>query len=124
MDNCVFCEIIRTETAPGFIDHEAEYGDNDGWPVVSFIPLNPVTPGHRLFVPKPHFESAPNGIFTSSHAFIMAAEWAAHRKEVHCNIITSHGKDATQSILHTHIHYVPRHEGDGLLLPWSNQIKE
>ena len=124
MTDCVFCEIIRTEVAEGFIDHEMEYvvdGEPEGFPVVSFIPLNPVTNGHRLFVPKYHFESAAIGVLSSGPAFTMACEWANHRKDVACNIITSHGEEATQTIFHTHIHYVPRREGDGLLLPWSNQ---
>jgi histidine triad (HIT) family protein len=37
------------------------------------------------------------------------------------NFITSAGKAATQSVMHLHIHIVPRQEGDGLLLPWSGQ---
>ena len=37
------------------------------------------------------------------------------------NLITSIGAAATQTVFHLHVHVVPRHEGDGLLLPWSNQ---
>jgi hypothetical protein len=41
-----------------------------------------------------------------------------------CNLITSVGADATQSVRHLHIHVVPRREGDGLMLPWSGQLQE
>jgi histidine triad (HIT) family protein len=37
------------------------------------------------------------------------------------NIITSIGRVATQSVFHLHVHIVPRHEGDGLCLPWTGQ---
>ena len=36
-------------------------------------------------------------------------------------LITNIGPAATQSVWHLHVHVVPRTEGDGLLLPWSNQ---
>ncbi len=114
--DCVFCEIIRTGVAEEFIDHEEYEGI---WPVVSFVPLNPVVPGHRLFVPKHHFESSVIAMMSSSSAFILANEWAHNHNKQDCNIITSHGSLATQTIFHTHIHYVPRYENDGLLLPWT-----
>jgi histidine triad (HIT) family protein len=36
-----------------------------------------------------------------------------------CNVITSRGRVATQSVFHLHLHLVPRAEGDGLALPWE-----
>jgi histidine triad (HIT) family protein len=36
-----------------------------------------------------------------------------------CNIITSAGSDATQTVFHLHLHVVPRRAGDGLALPWT-----
>jgi histidine triad (HIT) family protein len=36
-----------------------------------------------------------------------------------CNLITSKGREATQTVFHMHLHLVPRAENDGLLLPWS-----
>ena len=115
MTDCVFCEIIETEAALGFLNLGS---------VVSFTPLNPVTPGHRLFVPKEHFEDAaePWAAGPASHAFVAACNWALAR-DISFNIITSGGAEATQTIFHTHIHYVPRREGDGLMLPWTNQDK-
>jgi len=39
------------------------------------------------------------------------------------NIITSIGSAATQTVMHAHIHIVPRAEGDGLKLPWADQFR-
>jgi histidine triad (HIT) family protein len=87
--------------------------------VMAFVPLNPVTPGHVLVIPTIHvadFTTKP-----SVSAFVMhkAAELAADIGP--CNLITSKGREATQSVFHLHVHLVPRQLDDGLLLPWSNQ---
>ena len=34
------------------------------------------------------------------------------------------GRAATQTVEHLHIHIVPRSDGDGLQLPWSQSIKK
>lgn len=109
---CVFCEIIRQKSGNDFKTH--------GYTAVSFIPLNPVVEGHRLFVPITHATDLSANPESGCTAFFHAARWAKE-KGVPFNIITSGGKEATQTVFHTHIHYVPRSEGDGLLLPWSNQ---
>jgi diadenosine tetraphosphate (Ap4A) HIT family hydrolase len=90
------------------------------WPldVVSFEPLNPVTPGHRLFLPLRHIEH-PHAPATGR--CMVAAEWWAEKQGEDFNLITSSGAHATQTVPHIHVHYVPRREGDGLHLPWANQ---
>lgn len=110
MNDCVFCEIIKSESAEGF---RAE-----GPGVVSFVPLYPVVPGHRLFVPRKHAYDGSLGPSDAASAFEDACDWAAGRGQ-DFNLITSGGLYATQTIFHTHIHYVPRRFEDGLLLPWS-----
>lgn len=114
MTNCVFCKIIDgVEPAKGLLD----YGT-----CVSFLPLNAVTPGHRLFVPKIHSENVGEAWAAgdSVSPFVAACNWGLMSNE-DFNIITSAGANATQTVFHTHIHYVPRRKDDGLLLPWSNQ---
>jgi histidine triad (HIT) family protein len=115
MSDCIFCDIIHGE-APA-----SEYKEWGG-AVISFAPLNPVTEGHLLFVPVVHAQDAAEDTFGASLAFEHAAWYGRNRG--HFNIVTSAGVYASQSIFHTHIHFVPRRNNDGLLLPWSNQIKE
>jgi histidine triad (HIT) family protein len=103
-DDCAFC---------GRIDrHEYDYGNEYA---VVFEPLNPVTPGHLLVVSRSHIIDALYWPHVTGHVMAYAALIARRP----CNLITSCGAEATQTIKHLHIHIVPRREGDGLLLPWS-----
>lgn len=110
MSSCVFCKKIK--------DEDYDYVMND---VVSFIPLNPVVPGHRLFVPVEHVKDALDDPEVTARTMKVAS---AMTKEKSCNIITSVGSDATQTVFHLHIHIVPRQYGDGLTLPWTGQRKD
>lgn len=104
---CVFCDLIN----------QREYDDRER-DVVTFVPLNPVVPGHRLFVPVLHVRDAMEKPWVTAQTMEVAARYAAAMNR-DCNLITSVGTHATQSVFHLHIHYVPRRPGDGLLLPWS-----
>lgn len=85
----------------------------------SFViePLNPVTPGHLLVIPTKHVEDA-----TEDPSITGATMYAASlvaRVSGDCNIITSVGEAATQTVRHLHVHVVPRASYDGLHLPWT-----
>lgn len=114
--NCVFCRIIQQDLRP--TDHDpvmvANWGD-----AVAFVPLNPVTPGHTLVVPTEHVTDALNSPRVTGSVMEKAARLADTLPPTSWNIITSVGSAATQTVHHLHIHLVPRREGDGLLLPWS-----
>lgn len=108
---CVFCQKIDS----GDVERESIF-------VSSFEPLNPVTPGHRLFVPNGHREhtEGPVAMVETASAIQEAHKYGTDRGE-DFNLITSSGDAATQTIPHIHIHYVPRRAGDGLTLPWTGQ---
>lgn len=107
--DCPFCQRIE----------RGEF-DYDWGGVVAFEPLNPVTPGHLLVVPKAHVRDAAENSFAAGAAMECAA--MAARSVGDCNIITSVGPLATQTVYHLHVHVVPRREGDGLALPWTGQV--
>lgn len=90
--------------------------------VVHFEPLNPVTPGHRLFIPTAHIWSAIDVPEMTADVWVAAAMWAKDQ-DLDCNLMSSVGPDATQTISHFHVHYVPRHPGDGLHLPWTGRTQ-
>lgn len=111
MNGCPFCARIEA----GEYDH-IDMG------VYDFEPLNPITPGHRLFVSSEHIEHAAAYPYIAGTVFEVAARWGTkHGPDF--NLITSAGAFATQTVPHLHVHYIPRREGDGLHLPWTGQLR-
>jgi len=111
--DCVFCAIITGDApAPKYLTEMGEH-------CVVFEPLNPVTPGHLLVVPKRHVDNAAED--PNLTADVMRAASVMAGKFPAANIITSLGADATQTVFHLHIHVVPRRPADGLHLPWTGQ---
>jgi histidine triad (HIT) family protein len=107
--DCPFCRIIAGR-APVALVRE--------WPdALAFVPLRPVVEGHTLVVPKEHVPDFAADPEVSAAAMRRAAElmrWTPRPM----NLITSKGREATQSVWHLHLHLVPRAENDGLALPW------
>lgn len=107
--DCPFCQRIE----------RGEYDHDDGLNV-AFEPLNPVTPGHLLVVPRKHVSSVFTAPAVAGNTLKFAGYLANKLNIPAANFITSAGKDATQTVFHLHVHIVPRTEGDGLHLPWTN----
>jgi len=105
---CIFCQIVAGTATATVVRR---------WPAaMAIVPIGPVVPGHLLVIPTEHvrdFTSDP-----SVSAAVMAA--AAEIGQPPCNLITSAGAEATQSVFHLHLHVVPRAAGDGLALPWHS----
>jgi histidine triad (HIT) family protein len=89
--------------------------------VVTFEPLRPVTPGHRLFLPTRHLPRATDNPKRVGETMEQAAVWAVANGVDSSNLIVSTGRAATQTIPHFHVHLVPRRPLDGLHLPWTGQ---
>ena len=107
---CPFCDIVAGK-APAQVVHE--------WPnAIAIVPLNPVTSGHLLVIPRLHVADFTVWPYVSATVMQHAAELAAADGRP-MNLITSKGREATQTVYHLHLHLVPRIEGDGLALPWD-----
>lgn len=114
-DSCPFCPIIKGEAPAKVLA--------DGISSIAIEPLNPVTPGHFIVIPRQHVTDAYDDPGVTATAMFDASQWAKmfswrddRYKSV--NLITSVGTAATQSVFHLHIHVVPRADNDGLALPW------
>jgi histidine triad (HIT) family protein len=113
----VFCDIIAGR-APGIMATRWE-------DVVTIEPLNPVTPGHVLVVPRRHVRDAKENEWVTADVMRRVAQYLKYGPypDVQpigpANIITSCGAEATQTVFHLHVHVIPRRAGDGLKLPWS-----
>ena len=82
-------------------------------------PLDPVTRGHLLAIPREHVEHFAEDPVVTGAVFEAAAQYATAHAMTATNLITSKGVAATQSVRHLHVHLVPRRLDDGLALPWS-----
>ncbi len=114
MRDCVFCDIVNGQAPATFVardyDHDA----------IAIVPLNPVTDGHVIVMPREHVGDATEDPIVTGDVMVLAASLA--RLHDSANIITSIGAAASQSVTHLHLHVVPRREGDGLSLPWTGQV--
>jgi histidine triad (HIT) family protein len=117
-ENCIFCQIIRGEI-PSFNVWE----DEDTF---AFMDINPVHDGHVLIIPKEHADD----VFTVSAAAISAVMRTAREvaRSVRAvvqpdglNLVQCNGAAAAQSVLHFHVHVLPRKENDNLALNWGLQ---
>lgn len=115
MTDCPFCA-ITAGTAPANIVrawHDA-------------LAIRPrgggVNDSHVLVIPMVHVADAGEDPAVTAAVMARAAELMAERPAA--NIITSKGRDATQSVFHLHVHVITRTAGDGLPLPWTPQQAE
>ena len=103
--NCVFCKIIE-----GTIPSNRIYEDLD---VIAFLDINQTTPGHTLVVPKNHYDhflNTPkllmNQVMNVAQRIGQAQIQMLEAKGV--NILSNALQPAGQSVMHFHVHVIPR----------------
>ena len=115
-DNCIFCKIAKGE-----IPSRTVYEDED---FRAILDLGPATQGHTLILPKEHAANLlelPEG--TASKVLPVAQKIAAQLKEKlgwdGLNLIQNNGETAGQTVMHFHLHIIPRYQDDGQKLLWN-----
>jgi histidine triad (HIT) family protein len=108
-DTCIFCEIAAGDAPAELV---ASYHHT-----IAIVPINPVTAGHILFIPRRHVSDFTANPEVSAQTMHDASLYAGTTGAA-LNLITSRGRAATQSVFHLHLHLVPRRKDDGLALPW------
>ncbi|WP_435365487.1 HIT family protein [Haloarchaeobius sp. DYHT-AS-18] len=106
--DCIFCDIVAGDADALVLDETDE--------TLAFAPLDPVSEGHLLVVPKAHHEN----LFDISEEALRAvtdhARDIATRLEKHgfdgVNLL--HDTGVQQSVSHFHLHVAPRRADDGL----------
>jgi len=116
--DCPFCEIVQREDP----DVREVYRDRN---VVAFFPTDPATLGHTLLVPREHIPDvwSLNEDLGAELARAVLRLSAAVKRAVApegLNIIQSNGPAATQTVMHLHIHLVPRWRDDGIGKIWPS----
>lgn len=118
MENCIFCKIVL-----GQIPSYKVYEDDD---IVAFLDISQATKGHTLVVPKHHSSDLLHiDATTLSKAIVVAQKIAsAMMKSLDgikgVNIVNNCGAAAGQSVMHFHIHVIPRYSSDDFVMHGSN----
>lgn len=115
-DNCIFCKL-----ANGIIPTNSIYEDED-FNVI--LDAGPATKGHALIIPKEHYKNIyelPEE--TAGEVFKLAKKLAIKMTDKlgadGFNIVQNNNEVAGQSVIHFHMHLIPRYEGDGQHILWK-----
>ena len=112
---CIFCKIISNKLP------SSQVYEDDVCRVI--MDINPVRPGHALIIPRKHCRNImdmPEDV--AMHMMLLASKLsvalthADTRDQFECdgvNLLWNNGKAAWQTVLHAHLHVIPRRRGDG-----------
>lgn len=118
MDNCIFCKIV-SKTIPAYIIYEDDV-------VVALLDIAQTTPGHSLIILKAHSDNITKASETDlANAMKVVKRIVSKQLEVlpniiGVNVINNVLAGSGQSVMHTHIHMVPRFKGDEFSVKWVN----
>lgn len=113
---CIFCEIAK-KNIPSRIVYEDDK-------TLAFLDLSPINSGHTLIIPKKHFdnffdldeETASSLSKTTLKVVHILKDKLGYKN---LNIINNSGEIAGQTVMHVHIHVIPRVENDSLKIEFG-----
>ncbi|MDO4437977.1 MAG: HIT family protein [Eubacteriales bacterium] len=115
-DNCIFCKI-----ANGDIPSDTIYEDEEFRVILD---LSPASKGHALILPKTHaanlFELDDE---ICAKVLILAKKIGKAMQTALCcdgiNIVQNNGEAAGQTVMHFHVHIIPRYNGEKQIVAWE-----
>ena len=115
-DGCIFCKI-----ANGEIPSSTIYQD-ENFRVI--LDLGPASRGHALIMPKEHFKDVCElDEKVAAKVLPLAAKiGTAMKKSLGCagfNLVQNNGEVAGQTVLHFHVHVIPRYDGGPEIVSWT-----
>ncbi|PKM86497.1 MAG: HIT family protein [Firmicutes bacterium HGW-Firmicutes-10] len=111
---CIFCKIINREIPASIL-----YEDED---VFAMLDIAQVTDGHTLVMPKEHVDNildCPPVLLSKiiSVTQMLSKDIVRKLDAKGVNVLTNANPAAGQSVMHFHMHIIPRYdESDGLIL--------
>jgi histidine triad (HIT) family protein len=115
MSDCIFCAIAAGEASAEIVDSDEH--------TLSFMDINPATPGHALVIPRAHSADLieiddADLERTSVAARRLAARMDTALEPAGFNVLNACRAAAWQTVFHFHLHVIPRYDDDPLKLPW------
>ena len=107
--DCPFCSIASGKATASIVYEDAA--------IIAFMDLNPANVGHTLVVTKEHWENiyeVPENVLAEIAAVVKKVSGAV-KKTVGAegiSILQLNGRAAGQSVMHFHVHVIPRFRGD------------
>lgn len=106
MSDCIFCTL------------EASRIEDENQLFLVIKDLYPVTKGHTLIIPKRHVPSFFDLTSEEQSSFLQILNSQKEKIRLQDNTVTgfnvgiNDGKDSGQTVMHCHIHLIPRRKGD------------
>ncbi len=114
--SCIFCKIVSGEEPSVQL-----YADHD---TIAFMDKYPANDGHCLVIPRTHYETVfemPPEEFAAVARTVVKIAAGVQRglQPDGLNLVQANGPIAGQSVMHVHVHVLPRRQDDNLLINWS-----
>ena len=118
---CVFCKIIAGE-----IPSSKVYEDDS---VLAILDLSQAQKGHTLVMPKKHFDTFLDADKeTVNHVFEVTQNLANKIKKAlnadGVNVLNNSYEAAGQTVMHMHVHIIPRYKNDDLKIEFKDHSKD
>ncbi len=115
-DDCIFCKIANGEISSKTLYEDEEFR--------VILDLKPAAKGHALILPKEHASSLYElSDEAASKALVLAKKMAVRMTDrLECdglNLVQNNGETAGQTVMHFHMHIIPRYKNDGQAIDWE-----
>lgn len=115
-EDCIFCKIANGEIPSNTIYEDERFR--------VILDLGAATKGHALVLPKEHADNLYElSEEYASEVLSVAKKVAAKMKtNLRCdglNLVQNNGEAAGQTVMHFHLHMIPRYINDGQAIQWT-----
>ena len=115
-DNCIFCKIAAGEIPSATVFENGHFR--------AILDMSPASKGHTLILPKEHFRDLTEleDPYRSEVLGVAAAVGRAMKKTLGCsgfNVVQNNGESAGQTVMHFHMHVIPRYDGGEAMVAWK-----
>ena len=104
---CIFCDIVE-----GKIPSKKVYEDDS---LLAILDISQTTKGHTLVMPKKHYDNfleMPKDEYQSLMGKVqdLSKDITTKLNATGCNVLINTNPSAGQTVMHTHVHIIPRYD--------------